>query len=344
MKKFLSITVVIALALSLTIPALANTDGGVLTGDTTVESVVLQVVVPTSLPLGLDPLAINDRDSQVIEAPLNIINNTPGVKVLAAFYLEADLDDEVELVASSELDEKYLIGSTDKKIFLGIKAAKEFDDGAPVFAGGAIRAFTENANNDIVLDFGFVLDAFIPAVTEPVPADAIPGADAFVFHGEMNAYAKWEKSDIEISGVYLLKALSVNTTVAITTDTVGLVATSVTLPEKPDPESFEPPAPIGFTAASGLGGVAGATNSREYTYSRSDAPATLVIPFNFDGKTITSFKTPSGTDLVLGTDYTVQANSITILNARLAAISVGAKLFPIVIDGKTFNWSVNPAA
>jgi len=329
MKKLLSITVVIALALSLTIPALANTGGGLLTGDTTVESVVLQVVVPTSMPLGLDPLAILDSESQVVQTPFDIVNNTAGVKVLAAFYLEATLAAEVELVAASALADKYDIDATEKEIYLGIRAAKEFAAGAPVFTGGAIRAF---AGTTPVNNFGFILDEFIPADGgDP----AVPGADAFVFHGEMNAYADWKPADVKIAGVYLLKALSVNTDVDTDDNGVGLIDSAVTLPAKPDPSDFEPPVVPDVTASSTSSSAAPVSFSIARTKYESDG---LLILLPEKPATITSYTLGSSVYTVT-TDYSYDASS-GILTVSRFPVGNGPIALTIVTSGVTYYLSI----
>jgi uncharacterized protein YjdB len=97
---------------------------------------------------------------------------------------------------------------------------------------------------------------------------------------------------------------------------------------------------VGFTDSGST-----ATESKVYTYSKAAVPSGgITVGFNFAGKSITSFKTPGAADMVLGTDYTLTANSIVITASRLNALSVGAKVFPIVIDGVTYHLNVTPGA
>jgi hypothetical protein len=98
---------------------------------------------------------------------------------------------------------------------------------------------------------------------------------------------------------------------------------------------------LGFIDAGGT-----ATSSKTYTYSvaaaTSNASQTLTIGFYFGGKSITSFKTPSSTDLVLNTDYTVGADSIILTNSRLKLLSTGAKVFTLVVNGVTYSLNIAP--
>ena len=229
MKKILSIALVIVLTLSLTIPAIATQDKGKLTGDTTVATLVLQVTVPTNLPLALDPLAFNEDDTQVVQTPFKLANNTPEADVLAAFYLDLELEDGVALVAQDALEDRFKLDSDEKNIYLGVIAAADIEDGEVDFKDGVIVPFVEDTEIDI--SFGFILDAQVPAVG---PTPAVPGEDAFAFYGEMEAYADWKAADVTVTGVYLLKAISTQTNVETVDGTIGLVDVAENaLPSKP---------------------------------------------------------------------------------------------------------------
>jgi len=229
MKKLVAIFVVIVLALSLAAPALASNTGEII-GDTTVENVVLEITVPTNLPLALDPLATKGT-TQVVQTPINLINRTEEAKVLTAFYLDAELADGVTFVAAATLDAtRFNIDKDAKNIHLGVMAAKAISSaGVPDFTDGVTVPFA--GTTDISVQYGFIIDAQTPEVTGTNPEPAVPGRDAFTFFGLMEAYADWQADDVTVTGVYLLRAISTQTVVTTVDDTVGLVTAG--LPARP---------------------------------------------------------------------------------------------------------------
>lgn len=322
MKRIIATSIAIIMMIALAVPVMAADapPEGTINSTTDVTNVVLKVALPTTYPIALDPLAISGK--QVTEAALEMTNSTEGAAVYAQFFLDAVLSSGTKLVEKSSFtaNSQFLITSTAKNLSLGIIAG--VNSGSWTFAGTTdtqCRDFSTSGS----LDFAFVLPASTSGLQGPKAA--------FTFTGTMEAYADWKTSDVSITGTYKLQAISTQTTVPNDTPNTKL---GTAAPSRPVSTV------VGFTTASWNG--TSVTQSKTYTFSRSAPPSSMVIEFNFGGKSITSFKTPSGGDLVLGTDYTVQANSITITASRLAALSAGAKAFPIVIDGVTYYWNVNP--
>ena len=214
MKKLIAIALMAVFVLSFAVPALAVD----LVIDTEVEDIALTVTVPVSLTIGLNPLAqgTGATPPQVVQTPINIVNTSTDVSAFVGFYLDLEIADDVDYDEISNISGNFAITASSKKIGLGIIAAKSL--GPVVFDDGNPDSIVEFDDTDLDLAFGFTLDQ----ATGSAPATA------FAFYGVMNAYAEWEEDDIIVTGVYVLKALSTQTTgLTEVTDTIGLLAASV---------------------------------------------------------------------------------------------------------------------
>jgi len=312
-KKIFSLVLALALVLSFSLSALA--DGGVLDIDVDVEQPTLNVTVPTDLALAFNPLApASTSGGQAVAGDYYISNQTDGVNVLAAFYLDVTVGQGVTLKAVGDISDNYNLNKEDKDIALGILPALTVnnDTVASYAATTTVKYFDPTAKS---VSVGFLLEAS--------DASNAKLATGFSFYSKMNAYAGWAADDISVTGVYLLKALSTETAVTQVNTTLGFIDTAVTaLPAKPDASIFP--------------GFPGKTSAL-LTFTKS-APADLVIPFNAAGGTI-KVTTMGGAEFILTTDYTFANGELTVKAAKLSSLYGAAapdiKTFKIVVTGGT---------
>lgn len=311
-RKFIAILLTAAMALALAVPALAIV-GGAIEGEGDVQLPVLNVVVPTSLDFALDPLKIDaNSPSQILSGNYSLINNTEGAAVLAAFYLDAELASGVKLGADlANGGANYELDATDKEIELGIIAAKTIATPTVYAASSTVVTF-EKVGSDISSEIGFKLGKKDDSTDET----------AFSLYGVLNAYADWKKGDVNVEGIYVLRALSSLTTIDTVADTLGMVDTAkTTLPTKPDADDLETPGGVP-TVAGFFGTSKGADEhtSAKMNISVGGTATTMDVKFFADGKTV-SVKNAAGTvTYQSGTDYTYDSatNTLTILATRYA--------------------------
>jgi hypothetical protein len=313
-SKILSLALAVALVFALSVPAFAL-DGGTIGGDATVNIPTLNVTVPTSLDFALSPIVASPVGTgQVVAGNYVIKNSTADVAVLAAFYLDLDLDSSVTLAANATaVTDNYLLAATGKTIAFGIiPALTVASDAITTYALPATVEYFDTTNK--TASVGFKLDA--AGGTAPV--------SGFSFYAAANAYADWNADDIAVSGVYLLKALSTSTTVTEVVNTLKLInKTESPLPAKPDVGDFTPPPATPWYEE-------GTTYSTPLPALGNDA----VIPFDsFDGTIVV--KSSSGTAQAQGTVwvYDDDAKTLTIKASKLDAAAAGYSLSVEVSGG-----------
>jgi hypothetical protein len=274
-KKMVSFLLAVVLVMAFALPAMAA-DAEPIEGDSTVSLPTLNVAVPTSLNFALQPLAgASVTTGQITTQDFTLTNTTTDVAVLAAFYLDLQLAGGAVLDTASSLTTggaNVALTATAKKLALGIIASKTTAGTYDKTEAGTINYFTGAVGSEAV-SVGFKLDEDGGSAAET----------KFAFYGVLNAYAPWAASDVKVSGVYLLKALSTQTPVTIVTDTVGLIDANATpLPAKP---SIGPAADVTFTAAGTKTltiSRATATANGGITVYLAQKPATITSATNTD--------------------------------------------------------------
>jgi hypothetical protein len=257
MKKLIAITVAILMLAATAVPALA-TNYTSIDGDSIIDRPLLNVRVPLSLDFAFDPFKYtgdDDQISQIVEVPFEIINRT-FADVAVVFFLDAVYDDEevtlltLEDAGDEDEFEPADWSKTDKILTLGVIGADDITGTDTLFAHGAFQEdteiefdedealfeFDEDEDDNIVVDFGFVLEAATPPVdTDPAElAEDNKGLAAFMFHSTMNSYASWSDGDVAVSAVLWMTPLHPDTMEELE-DLEGFNSIDVTdVPERPD--------------------------------------------------------------------------------------------------------------
>ena len=267
-------------------------DSRTLEGDSTVESVTIDVVVPTSIEYALDPLDLDEEEGQVQEVDLYMANKT-AAPVLVTVDVEAKPTNGAILVDDpSELDPANKAADVPKKIYFGLLGAKSSDatnsttvenitDGAIDFEydateSGTLAAF-DAAEAKATIEFAL---AKSPDGTALAASNA--GIASYTFYAELNTYAGWKDHDLDVEGTYTLIALKASD---VPTDVVGLnvLPTGSAAPEAP-----VTPSSAGFYTPGG----AATTNTASIPVSfPNSSPVTIDFWFNgaVTGATVTQW-------------------------------------------------------
>jgi len=218
-------------------PATGTPGSGTIGGSNTVDDVVLNVVLPTSLNFALNPLELgtNTAGSQVTTTNYIIVNKT-GAPVDVSFAIEAVGKTGVVFAADTSNLAKDDTAVTDKEIYFAALSAATVTPGTLDFAtavdypavAASNAAFTYNFTPaagadrlallvpDLTDDFkaaGGIKFALGAATGDPLDtlAASNAGVASFQFYGELNTYADWEADDIAITGRYTLTATRTTT-------------------------------------------------------------------------------------------------------------------------------------
>ena len=223
-NTFIRLNITVAAA-----PPAGTPGSGTIGGDSTVESVVLNVVLPLNLDFVLNPLELGDNTagSQIKTTDYVIVNKT-GAPVEASFTITATGETGVTLLPNASTLEKDDTSVTDKEIFFAALGASTVTPGTLTFAATTGASFTYNAANAPFVPFVPASDGAtavgnvrfaLGAATESDPgtsgldtlAAANRGLASFQFYGELNTYAEWLASDVKVSGAYTLTPLRATT-------------------------------------------------------------------------------------------------------------------------------------
>lgn len=220
---------VLMLVLSLPVTSFAATDGGTITGDSSVDDVTLKVIVPTSLDFALDPLELNVTSGSQVATTSYIFVNKTAAPVKITVGLTAEPAEDVTLVDDPDTLSPYDTEVTDKKIFFAALGATGIAEDAIDFAFDDESEAPEISYSDDTspkipfksstkkANIAFALDKAADVETDGTPgddaalADDAKGVAAFQFFSKLNTYAEWEDNDIDVSGAYKLIALSATT-------------------------------------------------------------------------------------------------------------------------------------
>lgn len=200
---------------------------GSISGESTVDNVVLNVILPTNLNFALDPLELgkNTKGSQIKAADYVVVNKT-GAPVNVAFSLTATPKSGVTLVDDASTLEKDDTSVVDKNIYFAALGANDVTAGTLDFSTiPGTAKFDYDAETDTLVGLkvineegtdkgkakGSITFALGAATASADDLDTLAEQDkgiaSFQFYGEMNPYAKWEAGDVTVSGAYTLIAL-----------------------------------------------------------------------------------------------------------------------------------------
>lgn len=363
-SKAIAFLLVLMLIAAFPAAAFAATETGDISGGSTVENVLIRVVVPTNLNFALDPLGLNvTGNSQVVTADYFFVNQT-FAPVKVKLDLTATLTNDAELVATTSaitgLDDDSV---TDKLIYFGALGAEDLTGSAIVATPAGVEAITGSAAytnyfggddppaglyptnvSDTLVPFvpsadnttgsaviGFALGAAKESSTTSGALDALAdddaGVAAFQFYAQLNTYAEWEAGDIAVSGSYTLVPLRGETYNTYAGESFGLnqIEMASAAPEEP--------APVGF-----IGEVDPTVKSINVA-SISDPQ--LTIAFNFGDKTLSRINMQSGTQLAAD-QYTVGSNNITFSTTRTTSIKgISTTMYYTIVLSDTTEYRIN---
>lgn len=251
MKKFSKLAVsgllVLAMTMGLAMSAFAEPTeptGGV-GGDSDVDNIVFQVVVPTNLDFSIDPFELNETATGQINvaADFGIINKTAAdVKVWFDLTATGNTTNSEGKAVPKE-DFKFVDSPakvfpdddtvTNHDIFFAAIAATDVEgvvftdetlaanageatyakDG-DALAGSLIPFAADDTASEATASFGFALGkatASDPEAAVDTLAASSDGVAAFKFYAQLNTYAGWDPEDIVITGTYKLTGIR-NTT------------------------------------------------------------------------------------------------------------------------------------
>jgi hypothetical protein len=237
MKKKLFAILLSALLVTVSFPTMSFAadpsgaqTGGSVTGDSNVSTVALNVIVPTSLPFSLDPLELDSTNGSQVKDVTYFIANKTLAPVKVSFNLTATLTADVALVADkSQLKKDDLSSDVPKDIYFGFLGANSISEGTTFtdVVAGSTATFVDTDKDTLVpfsassargADDGAGTISFALAsakATVPGTADAMAdngkGSAAFQFYGELNTYANWQASDIQVTGAFTLIPLRSST-------------------------------------------------------------------------------------------------------------------------------------
>lgn len=282
--------------------------GAVITNE---SSVPVKVTVKMYVTSGIEGLTLVDALDDVEVAPEG--ENKETNMLLAAIPGAAKIGDIADYTAST--------------VGIPITGDKEAD--ATEFSFFLDKAEWAITNNAGTPEYGIVV--------EEDNYDAV----SFTMGGKVNSQADWsaftDEGSLSVSAVFVVEDIEDGDAADENYDAHGLMTVATTVEIIP----ATPAAPkVGFTDAGGT-----ATSSKKYQLSKTSMPTTLKIGFAFpEGvTTVTSLKTDGGTAMVLNTDYTVQADGITLTSARLTKLksqTVGDKPWVLIVGGVTYTLNI----
>lgn len=232
---------VLTLLLIASFPAAAFAESGTIDGDSTVDNVTVNVILPTNLNFALDPLGLDTTgDNQIATQDFFFVNQT-FAPVKVSLDITAETSGGAILVSTTgglSLDDTSV---TDKELYFGALGATGLTGTAissvytvdpdttyvDVFGGtdapqgayasvspsaATLIAFTPNTDGTTgAAVISFALDKAIESETTEGAIDSIAtdnkGVAAFQFYSQLNTYADWEANDITVSGTYTLTPL-----------------------------------------------------------------------------------------------------------------------------------------
>jgi len=332
--------------------AFAATEDGNITGENTVEPLLINVVLPTTIGFVLDPLGLDENnDNQIASADYFFVNQTLA-PVKVELEVTATATNETAFVATtSAIEGRDDPGVTDKFVYFGALGATSIlptiattdtailtstaasiyedyfgGDSAPtgVYPSGAaidetlIPVVPEAGGTTGSAVIGFALgaadDSTTPGAIEGLAANN-DGVAAFQFYAQLNTYAEWLAGDISVTGAYTLVPLRIdtyNTAYNTAEFEVGLNQFIVTEPE-PEPEP-EPETPYGGIVGFIVGADTTGTTIAAVTSSKASA-TDISIPFYFGDPELTITSLTINTYAIPTDEYQIGSDALVLLKA-----------------------------
>lgn len=192
---------------------------GELEGLSDLESIILNVKVPTNLNFTLNPFqsgvdtedsATERYDNQLSATDFELDNDTAGVAVFVGFDLEVTGETGVAFVANRAALNRDDVEERDKDIFFAALAASDIT-ATPKFVADNV-ADEVATMSDAMVPFapatnGESADAEFAFVLEEEGVGDKADEAIFRFYAEMNTYAGWAAGDVTVDGTYILTAL-----------------------------------------------------------------------------------------------------------------------------------------
>jgi hypothetical protein len=309
--------------------------GETLTGDSTVESVVVVVDVPASVNYALDPLDLDSTAGQVQQVDLYTVNKTKA-PVLVTVDVEATAAADVTLVTDpDELDQKNRSADVAKDIYFGLLGASDVTASTLAYSTipgdaeftydkseeGTLTAFGSDGKASIEFSLG--------AATDSALANGDAGVASYTFYAELNTYADWKAGDLDVTADYTFIALK-ESDVPDSANIAGLnvvkSASTPNAPTTPTTAGFYTPGSTSTTAAANI----------PVTFPNS-APVTIDFWFNgaTSGAVVTGWQSNAPSSGVLAAvHFNYSANTITV---DAGVISTAARTLTFTFDGTTYT-------
>jgi len=361
---------VLTLLLIATFPVAVFADtptSGTISGSSTVDTVVVNVILPTSLNFALDPLGLDTTgDNQIATQDFFFVNQT-FAPVKISIDIDAETSGGAVLVSTTgglSLDDTSV---TDKDLYFGALGATGLTGasitattvgvsysaifGSPTGPAASYSTVSAVAETLTTIDpsndgttgsavISFALDKAVESSTTPGSIDSLAASDkgvaAFQFYSQLNTYAEWEADDITVTGSYTLIPLR-DTTYTGYDYIAGSLNQLV-----PEEEEVVTPS---YDSAGFIIGDDTFTTHAAITVSKASADD-VSIAFFYDGLTITSL-VMNGTYTVLDADYDAVGNAL-VFNKDGAGTylldksSVAVKTFVLTLsDSSTYTFSIN---
>lgn len=368
---------VLTLLLLATFPTAVFADtptSGTITGDSTVDNVIVEVILPTSLDFALDPLGLDTTgDNQIATQDFFFVNQT-FAPVKVSVDITAETSGGAVLVATTgglSLDDTSV---TDKELYFGALGATGLTGASittttagvsysAIFGsttGPAASYATVSAVADTLVTLtpssdgttgaavlSFALDKAVESSTTPGSIESLAAADAgvaaFQFYSQLNTYAEWEDNDISVSGTYTLIPLR-DTTYSGYDYIDGSLNQLV--PEVVTPPT--PPTPYGGITGFIVGTDTTGTTIAAITSSKASA-TNITIPFYFNGKTITSLTmNPPATPYALPVaEYAISGDNLIVkkdvgtYTFRTVSTTGNKTMVLTLSDNSTYTFTIN---
>jgi hypothetical protein len=310
------------------------------TSEGKVTKYVFNAIVPTDLDFGINPFIIGEEgDSQITSDDYVILNRTKDVpfqvdlsfKVATptAGKIATQVEDPDTLNKTNPQGDKrklFYLAAHSPEAFAGTITGTTYADVDPkaTYTEAGIANFKANG----AATLSFVLDS----VSDPVASvNEAANVAVFKYYGELNSYAPWADDDIKVKVNFTFIPMSATNYAAVS---ASATQANQINPGTGGSNNSTP----GFTNA-GATGNGTSTNSGMYILDKSDVAAgngTFSVPFNGGGN-VTSAKIGASSVLTSPTDYNLTSSAFIITAARIANLTVGAKVITFVIGGTTYT-------
>jgi hypothetical protein len=317
---------------------------GTITGETTVQNPIFNVILPLNLNFALDPMQAGNttpaNGNQISGSDYRIVNRS-GFAVRASFEITATKNAGLETVARGVAPAETTPARTG---FFGVLGASSVTPSptwaAPNTGVYAFNPITASELNGTLIpinwttttagnaNIAFILGAADPLNATPALAALDAGVAAFQFYGELNTMALWATTDLTFTGAYRLTGVlpPAYDAAVVPANIVGLNMV------RPAPAGPTPN--VTFTTAP--------PQTQSATVSRAAGSWTVQFPSPFP----TGITSVGGGNAWLATDYTYVAATGLLTITRYPA---GTTASPITIvttgtNAGTYTVTLTPTA